>query len=85
MQETTNISLTTESPALNDIDLEKAPVEDILKQLNVDLKTGLSQSEAAARLDKYGPNALMDKEESFASKILHSFMGPISYMIEAAA
>ena len=33
----------------------------------------------------YGANALEEKEESFTHKLVHAFMGPIEYMIEAAA
>ena len=47
--------------------------------------TGLSKAEAAQRLIKYGPNALVEKEVSWARKFLGPFTGPIAYMIEAAA
>ncbi|WP_035463574.1 plasma-membrane proton-efflux P-type ATPase [Ligilactobacillus ceti] len=67
------------------IDLEKAPVPEVLQTLAVDPKVGLSQLEAAQRLEKYGPNALTEKVQSFWSKLMHHFMGPIAYMIEAAA
>ena len=53
--------------------------------MGADAKTGLSASEAQARLQKYGANALEEKEESFTHKLVHAFMGPIEYMIEAAA
>ncbi|WP_262350086.1 cation-transporting P-type ATPase [Limosilactobacillus fermentum] len=36
-------------------------------------------------MQKYGANALEEKEESFTHKLVHAFMGPIEYMIEAAA
>lgn len=48
-------------------------------------KNGLSVSEAKARLDKYGPNAIEAKEESRWKKLLGYFWGPIPWMIEAAA
>lgn len=67
------------------IDLEKAQIDEVLKELNVDSKFGLSSDEAKNRLNKYGPNALVEKEDSFIKKLLHHFMGPIAYMIEAAA
>ena len=66
-------------------DLEKAPLDQVMQELGVDAKTGLSASEAQARLQKYGANALEEKEESFTHKLVHAFMGPIEYMIEAAA
>ncbi|WP_434105798.1 cation-transporting P-type ATPase [Limosilactobacillus fermentum] len=56
-----------------------------MQDLGADAKTGLSASEAQARLQKYGANALEEKEESFNHKLVHAFMGPIEYMIEAAA
>lgn len=56
-----------------------------MQDLGADAKTGLSASEAQARLQKYGANALEEKEESFPHKLVHAFMGPIEYMIEAAA
>lgn len=67
------------------IDLEKAPIEEVISELDVNPKIGLTQQEAAERLKKYGPNALTQKEQSFWSKLIHHFMGPIAYMIEAAA
>jgi len=68
-----------------DADLEKIPVEQALAKLGVQAEQGLSSIEAQQRLAHYGPNALAEKEESFAAKILGHFMGPIAYMIEAAA
>ncbi|MEE6654441.1 cation-transporting P-type ATPase [Limosilactobacillus fermentum] len=67
------------------VDLEKAPLDQVMQELGADAKTGLSASEAQARLQKYGANALEEKEESFTHKLVHAFMGPIEYMIEAAA
>ena len=46
---------------------------------------GLTRAEAQQRLGRYRPNALVEKEESLTAKILGHFMGPIAYMIEAAA
>ena len=40
------------------VDLEKAPLDQVMQELGVDAKTGLSASEAQARLQKYGANAL---------------------------
>jgi H+-transporting ATPase len=68
-----------------EIDLEKAPVGEVVAKLNVQTDRGLSSSEAQQRLGRYGPNALVEKEESFAAKLLRRFTGPIAYMIEAAA
>ena len=39
-------------------------VPDVEKALNTSLADGLSDSEAKARLEKYGPNALASKKEA---------------------
>ena len=66
-------------------DLEKTPVDRVLAALAVQPDKGLSSAEARERLTKYGPNAIVEKEISLARKILQHFIGPIAYMIEAAA
>ncbi len=50
-----------------------------------DLKTGLSQSEAARLLAERGPNAIEEKRASPLLKFLSFFWGPIPWMIEVAA
>lgn len=66
-------------------DLEKAPLTDVLTRLGVSPDTGLSTAEAAARLGKYGPNAIVEKSRSRIRELLAYFTGPIAVMIEAAA
>ncbi len=66
-------------------DLETIPVEQVLTTLGVKAEEGLSGAEAQKRLGQYGPNAIVEKEKSLAAKIAGYFMGPIAYMIEAAA
>ncbi len=46
---------------------------------------GLTATEAAQRLTKYGPNAIQAHEESRWKKLLGYFWSPIAWMIEAAA
>ena len=65
--------------------LEKAPVAQVLATLGVQAAQGLSAAEAASRLQRYGPNAIVAKEESLWPKVAGYFKGPIAYMIEAAA
>ena len=60
--------------------LQPPAVEQVLRKLTVKADTGLSNTEAAQRLIKYGPNALVEKEVSWARKILGPFTGPIAYM-----
>lgn len=52
------------------VDLEKTPVDRVLAQLEVKPGQGLSSAEAERRLAKYGPNALVEKEESLARKLV---------------
>jgi H+-transporting ATPase len=69
----------------SDTNFEKAPVEQVLSQLGSSADKGLASAEAQKRLTQYGPNAIVEKEKSFLSKVLGCFMGPIAYLIEAAA
>ncbi|WP_127902087.1 plasma-membrane proton-efflux P-type ATPase [Solirhodobacter olei] len=50
-----------------------------------DIETGLTGAEAAARLSRFGPNALQEKHQSLLSRISGYFWGPIPWLIEAAA
>ncbi len=68
-----------------DVDLERMPLDRVLTQLGASPDKGLSSAAAQERLAKYGPNALVEKEESLARKLIGHFTGPIAYMIEAAA
>ncbi len=45
---------------------------------------GLSGAEAAARLERYGPNAIEEEERSVLLELLSHFWAPIPWMIEAA-
>jgi len=56
-----------------------------LKQLDVDLKIGLSSTEAQRRVAQQGPNALEEKEVSPLGMFGMFFWGPMPWMIEAAA
>jgi H+-transporting ATPase len=67
------------------IDYEKTSIPDVLKQLGVDAKAGLSSAEAKQRLTQYGPNALEEKKESALAMFGKFFWGPMPWMIEAAA
>jgi H+-transporting ATPase len=73
------------APTASDADLEKLPVEQVLASLDVQPDHGLSQAEVQKRLSQYGPNAIVEKEQSLLAKVAGYFMGPIAYMIEAAA
>src|SRR5271163_1350874 len=47
--------------------------------------TGLTSADATARLAQYGPNLIIAHEESRWQKLLAYFVGPMPFMIEAAA
>jgi H+-transporting ATPase len=81
----TTTSSTKAASSSSDADLEKLPVDQVLTSLHVRPDQGLSQAEAQARLSQYGPNAIVEKEQSLLARIAGYFMGPIAYMIEAAA
>jgi len=66
-------------------DLEKISIQQVLTTLDVEEGLGLSSAEAKTRLAQYGPNAIVEKEESILRKVFGYFMGPIAFMIEAAA
>nr|WP_272211924.1 HAD-IC family P-type ATPase [Marinicella sp. W31]MDC2877814.1 HAD-IC family P-type ATPase [Marinicella sp. W31] len=66
-------------------DMENMPVEAVLAALKVDAQRGLSQAEAGERLSHYGPNALPEEKTSLLKKLAGHFVGPIAFMIEAAA
>ena len=68
---------TTDAPA-------KSP-EQILGELQVDPAKGLASNEAAARLTKFGPNALEEEKESPLKKFAGYFWGPLPWMVEAPA
>ncbi|MBN2429172.1 MAG: plasma-membrane proton-efflux P-type ATPase [Deltaproteobacteria bacterium] len=57
--------------------------EKIFSDLEAD-SNGLSEEEAARRLEKYGPNTLEEKKENLLLKFLGYFWGPIPWMIEIA-
>jgi H+-transporting ATPase len=63
---------------------DEAPLEEVLEQLDAS-RDGLSQEEAERRLERYGPNELVEKTVHPILKLLSYFWGPIPWMIEAAA
>ncbi|WP_299594121.1 plasma-membrane proton-efflux P-type ATPase [uncultured Microbulbifer sp.] len=65
-------------------DLEKADLDSVYAKLKTSGK-GLSAAEADTRLQQYGPNAILAKEESALKRFLRYFWGPIPWMIEGAA
>ncbi len=71
-------------PKLSKEQAEQSKHEDLCKQLNTNSESGLSKSEAEARLKSFGYNELPEKHVNPIIKFLKNFWGPIPWMIEAA-
>ncbi|MFN2200185.1 MAG: plasma-membrane proton-efflux P-type ATPase [Caldilineaceae bacterium] len=65
-------------------DHEPPSLEQLESQLGAS-PDGLSQSDAAQRLEKYGPNELPEEKTNPVLKFLSYFWGPIPWLIEVAA
>jgi H+-transporting ATPase len=79
------MSTQTAPKSFNKEDVEKISAEDLFKTLGSSATKGLSNQEAAQRLEHYGLNALEEKHVSPLLKFLGYFWGPIPWMIEVAA
>ncbi|KAL2753764.1 hypothetical protein ACRALDRAFT_1065026 [Sodiomyces alcalophilus JCM 7366] len=54
-------------------------------QLNTDTRIGLSEQEVTVRRRKYGLNQMKEEKENLILKFLMYFVGPIQFVMEAAA
>ena len=72
------------SNAISTKEAENSSVTELLKKLSSSEK-GISASEAAERLKKYGYNEISEKKVSPLVKFFRYFWGPIPWMIEIAA
>src|SRR5699024_3343142 len=60
--------------------------EEVLKELQTDRETGLSEAESAARLEKYGANELEGhKQESMLVRVLGQLKDPMIIVLLIAA
>jgi H+-transporting ATPase len=66
-------------------DYSRQTIEATLADLQVVAGQGLSDGEAAKRLEQYGHNEIEEKEEPLWHRIFRRFWGPIPWMIEVAA
>ena len=65
-------------------EFDKLSANEVIKQLKTDLR-GLSQEEATARREKYGPNSIIEIRENPFLKFLKKFSAPIPWMLEITA
>ncbi|MEM1155793.1 MAG: plasma-membrane proton-efflux P-type ATPase [Pseudomonadota bacterium] len=63
---------------------ENVALDEVFQQLESSTE-GLSATEAAQRLARFGPNELSEEKESALRKLLAYFWGPLPWMLEAAA
>ncbi len=62
------------------------PIDEVLKALRTDPVKGLSSAEAAARLERYGPNALREQPRpTFWQRLLAQFQSFVIYILIFAA
>lgn len=54
-------------------------------QLQTDSRVGLTEAEVIARRRKWGLNAMKEEQENMILKFLMFFVGPIQFVMEAAA
>ena len=72
-------------PKIKIDELKGRSPQEVAEMFAVDPEKGLSQDEVRKRLERYGPNAIPEKEETFWQRLLKRFWGPIPWMIEVAA
>ena len=67
-------------------DIHKLSVEAAVKKLETDLKKGLTQQEAAKRLEKYGPNELeAEEDKTLWERIVEQFEDILVQILLASA
>ncbi len=64
--------------------LANKPIDELMSEFNGSEK-GLTQEEANARLERYGPNEIPKKRRSALLTFVSYLWGPIAWMIEVAA
>ena len=53
-----------EKNKMKDMESYRQSTEEVISQLDTDIKTGLTSQEAAKRLEKYGPNEIQESERT---------------------
>ncbi|KAL0380361.1 UNVERIFIED_CONTAM: Plasma membrane ATPase 4 [Sesamum angustifolium] len=77
-------SISLEEIKKENVDLEHIPLEEVFSQLQCS-REGLTNSEAAKRLQVFGPNKLQEKKENKVLKFLGFMWNPLSWVMEIAA
>eukprot|EP00121_Abeoforma_whisleri_P013052 Awhi_evm1s12051 len=73
-----------ENKSIDKDDFEKLSIEDAIRQLETTAE-GLTQEEAQFRLEKYGPNRLVEKKKNKLLTFLSFMWNPLSWCMEVAA
>ncbi|HXH14109.1 MAG TPA: HAD-IC family P-type ATPase [Alphaproteobacteria bacterium] len=68
--------------AIDEIDLSRTPLEQVLATLNVEVQAGLSDAEADARLQRFGPNEVPERTPHALRQFLKKFWGLSAWMLE---
>jgi len=63
----------------------KQDVKVTVHELDVNSESGLSDEQVKQRLEQYGYNQILEKEETLWHRVFRRFWGPIPWMIEIAA
>ncbi len=66
-------------------ELKEKSSNEIIEELSTDTEKGISDSEAKARIEVYGENAVEEEERNPIMEFFSHFWGPIPWMIEVAA
>lgn len=61
---------------------QQKPVNNVIKELGVDPKSGLSEDEVKKRIQQYGYNEIEEKKESSIKRLAKKFWGLTSWMLE---
>jgi len=64
------------------VDYESLPLEEVIKQLNVDPEKGLDDARVREMLRKYGYNEIPEKKESVYKRFAKKFWGLTAWMLE---